>query len=506
MKNIYIFLLFVFFGSVLFNSCSDDILDIPAQGILVDDPDTTLPVSVSLAEAELLGVYQPTRWCWPWGMSSYVAYNVASDDVTSGGAAQNDRPEYEAVDMFTMDPANTGVQQLWTRYFSGVARCNQFISDYGTKSNDTLQRFVAEAKFLRAYYYFNLIRCYGNIPLPILPTDGAIPASTQKEVYAQIEADLNDAVSSGKLPKKSQLNQDGLINSRATIGAAKMLLGKVYVYHSTVLNEPKWDEAFNMLNSVYSSDEYHLNPDFRQLWSPNYEMKDGNPENIFEAYYTDEFSFTWNETGGEHPQGNLDMQLMGIRDLIWSGTIQPLQAGWGFCKPNQKMVDAFNFENDSIRLDATVVSAIWLTANGATFNEPYNPTGYWNGKYRQSASPSNSNMYAQNEIIMRFAEVILLLAEVEYNRGNESAALGYINEIRNRVKLAPKSSSGTALWNDIVKEKQLELALEGNRYFDLVRWGMTSEIPNFKSATKGLWPIPLNALLTDTKLQQNEGY
>ena len=170
------------------------------------------------------------------------------------------------------------------------------------------------------------------------------------------------------------------------------------------------------------------------------------------------------------------------------------------------MVDAFNSEHDSIRLDATVISATWLTANGATFSEPYHATGYWNGKYRKSISTANDYMYAQNEIIMRFAEVILLLAEVEYNRGNESAALGYINEIRDRVHLAPKNSTGTALWNDIVKEKQLELALEGNRYFDLVRCGMTSEIPNLKPATNGLWPIPLNALLTDNKLQQNPGY
>lgn len=488
----------------MMNSCSDEFLDIPPQGFLVDDPDTTLPVSPVIAEAELIGAYQPVRWCYPWGASSYVAYNVAADDVNAGGAAQNDRPEYEAVDKFALDPANAGVLQLWTRFYTGIARCNLFIDDYISKtSNDSLRRFVAEAKFLRAFYYFNLVRCYGNIPMPLFPSDGAIPASSIEEVYAQIEKDLTEAINSNMLPGKLQLDNQGLVYSRATIGAAKMLLGKVYIYHSTVLNEPKWNEAFDMLYAVYTSGEYSLEPDFKKLWSPAYEMKDGNPENIFEAYYTDEFSFGWAE--GEHPEGNLDMQLMGIRDLIWTGT-NLLQGGWGFCKPNQKMVDAFNSESDSIRYNATVISAEWLTANGATFSEPYDATGYWNGKYRQKDAPLNTNMYAQNEVIMRFAEVLLLLAEVEYNRGNESAALAYVNEIRARVKLDPKSSSGTELWNDIVKEKQMELALEGNRYFDLVRWGMESEIPGFKTATKGLWPIPLNALLTDTKLQQNEGY
>ena len=349
MKKIYLSSIILIIIILVTQSCSENLLNVPAQGTLVDNPDTTLPVSNELAESELLGVYQPTRWCWPWGMSSYIAYNVAADDVTSGGAAQNDRPEYEAVDMFTLDPANAGPENLWSRYYSGVARSNQFIMDYSTKNSDTLQRFIAEAKFLRAFYYFNLVRCFGIIPLPLLPSDGAIAASSINEIYSQIELDLNEAINSGKLLSSSQLDADALTHSRVTIGAAKTLLGKVYVYHSTVLNEPKWNEAFNMLNSVYTSGEYYLNPDFRELWSPYFEMKDGNPENIFEAYYTDEFSFTWDEASGEHPQGNLDMQLMGVRDLIWSSTNMQLQAGWGFCKPNQKMIDAFNSENDSIR-------------------------------------------------------------------------------------------------------------------------------------------------------------
>jgi hypothetical protein len=504
MKNNYIYLFIFLTGLISLSSCSKDFLDIPAQGKLVNYPDTTIPVNSALAESELIGAYQPVRWCYPWGMSSYVAYNVASDDIVSGGAAASDRPEYEVVDKFTMDPTNTGVQLIWERFYQGVARCNLFISDYKSKTtNDSLVRFVAEAKFLRAYYYFNLVRCYGEIPLPLLPSDGAIPASTVIEVYAQIEKDLNEAINSGKLPLKSQLDGQGLLLSRATLGTAQMLLGKVYVYHATVLNDPKWNEAFAMLNSVYTSGEYSLASDFRKMWTPYYEMKDGNPESIFEAYYTDEFAFAWGTT---HPEGNLDMQLMGIRNLIWTGSFQPLQAGWGFCKPNQKMVDAFISENDSIRLDATVISATWLTANGATFSEPYDITGYWNGKYRQADPPLVVDLYSQNETIFRFAEVILLLAETEYNRGNETAALGFINEIRARVKLAPKSSSGSALWADIVKEKQMELAMESNRYFDLVRWNMTSEIPGFRPSTKGLWPIPLNALLTDTKLKQNEGY
>lgn len=503
MKRIYIPFFLLLWGLIYLSSCSKDFLNVPAQGMLVGEPDSTLPVNSALAEGELLSVYAVVHWCYPWGSSSYVSYNVAADDVVSGGASQNDRPEYEAVDKFTLDPSNEGANQLWIRFYTGVARSNLFIYDYSKKtSNDSLARFVAEAKFLRAFYYFNLVRCYGNIPMPLLPSDAAIPALTQAEVYAQIEKDLLEAINSGKLPHKAQLDYEGLKQSRVTIGTAKAFLGKVYVYQSTMLKDPKWNEAYEQLHAVYTSGEYSLVPDFRKLWSSTNEMKDGNPENMFEAYYTDEFGFGWSG----QPNGNLDIQLMGVRNLVWNGTAKPLQGGWGFCKPNQKMVDAFLSENDTLRLNATVVSGAWITSLGGTFDEPYDITGYWNGKYRQDENPKNANMYAQNEIIMRYAEVILLLSEIEYNRGNQSAALGYLNEIRTRVGLASKNSSGTGLFNDIVKERQLELALECNRYFDLIRWGMTSEITGYRADRSGLWPIPLNALLTDTQLEQNPGY
>jgi hypothetical protein len=505
MKRIYIPIFIFLMGLIYLSSCSKDFLDVPAQGMLVGEPDSTLPVNTALAEGELLSVYDPTHWLYPWGMSAYVSFNVASDDIISGGASQNDRPEYEAADKFALDPSNDGALQMWNRFYTGVARSNLFISDYSNKaSNDSLARFVAEAKFLRAYYYFNLVRCYGNIPMPLLPSDGGIPASSLEEVYSQLEKDLSEAINSGKLPKKSQLDSEGLKLSRVTLGAAKTLLGKVYLYHSTMLNDSKMNEAYEQLHEVYTSGEYSLVPDFRSLWQSTYEMKDGNPENIFEVYYTDEFGYNFGAT--EITRGNLDVHLMGVRNLSWSGDYKPLIGGWGFCKPTQKMVDAFNSENDTLRLNATVVSGSWMTLNGGLFDEPYDATGYWNGKYRCDENPKNAMMYAQNEIVLRFAEVILMLAEIEYNRGNQSAALGYLNEIRARVGLPLKNSSGTNLFNDIVKERQLELALESNRYFDLIRWGLTSEIPGYRADRSGLWPIPLNALLTDTQLEQNPGY
>lgn len=496
MKKLHIIIFILFMGLTFLSSCSETILDVAPQGQLTGDVDTTLPIDSKSAEGELIAAYQPVRWVYPWGMSFYVATNVAADDIVSGGAAANDRPEYEACDKFTIDQTNAGTDQLWIRFYTGIARCNKFIFDYKAKTtNDSLVRFVSEAKFLRAYYYFALIRLYGNIPMPLLPTDGAISQVKPEEVYTQIETDLSEAIASGKLPQKADLTIDEKILSRVTKNVAKALLGKVYVF------EKKWDEAYTQLNAVYISGEYALNPDFKALWSSTSELKDeNNPETMFEAYFTDAIAWDWGV--GKHPEGNLDMQLMGVRNLTGINGLQP---GWGFCKPNDKMITAFEAD-DSIRYNATIISADWLDEQGATYDEPYNATGYWNGKYRQDENAAQPNVYAQNEMIMRFAEVILLLAEVEYRRGNEAAALGYINEIRARVKLAAKNSSGAALWNDIVKEKQVELALECSRYFDLIRWDMTSELEGFKASTKGLWPIPINALLTDPLLKQNEGY
>ncbi len=502
---------------LLFISCSEDILDVPPLGRYIGEPDPS-NIPGEMINGEAIGLYNFVNMCYnnSWGYSTYVTLNVASDDAVSGGASAGDRPEYEAAEKFTLDPNNQGTIALFSRFYGGVAKCNKFLDSYPEGDKDTLKRCRAEAKFLRAFYYFHLVNFYGDIPLPLSSSaPGDLPQTPREEVFVQMEKDLIEAIED--LPaNKALLSDDDKLISRATKNTARALLGKIYVYHSTLLNGNKWQEAKEQLDAVVSSGDYSLVSDFRSLWSSINEMKDGNPENIFEAYYTDAFPWNWSGV----PRGNLDMQLMGIRDLTGYPGID---GGWGFCRPTQKLVDAFISENDSIRLDATVIAEEWpaeikswetegklqksLKTAGASYSDPYDGTGYWNGKYRQDEHPVNAQMYAQNEIIMRYAEVLLLLAEVEYHLGNEAKARDYMNQIRARVKLPAKNSSGEQLWNDIVKEKQLELALESVRYWDLIRWGKAAtEIPNFNTKTKGLWPFPLNQLAVDPNLKQNEGY
>ncbi|MGC8803228.1 MAG: RagB/SusD family nutrient uptake outer membrane protein [Bacteroidales bacterium] len=518
MKKYKISIMTFISSMLIFSSCSEDILDVPALGRYVGDPDPNAPLDYSMVNGEAIGLYSYVNMCYNngWGYSTYVTLNVASDDAVSGGASAGDRPEYEAADKFTLDPNNQGTIALFSRFYGGVAKCNKFLDSYPERNKDTVLRCRAEAKFLRAFYYFNLVNLYGDIPLPLSSTaPGDLPQVPRDTVFAQIEKDLLDAIKD--LPaSKADLTPDDKLITRATKNTARALLGKVYVYHSTLLNANLWAKAKEQLDAVVNSGEYQLVSDFRSLWSSTNEMKDGNPENIFEAYYTDEFGWGWVGV----PRGNLDMQLMGIRDLVgYPG----LDGGWGFCRPTQKLVDAFISENDSIRLDATVVAEEWpdavkpwetagklhksLKSVGASYSDPYDGTGYWNGKYRQDEHPINAQMYAQNEIIMRYAEVLLLLAETEYRLGNEAKARDYINQIRARVNLPAKNSSGEQLWKDIVKEKQLELALESQRYWDLIRWNMAAtEIPNFREVRKGLWPFPLNQLAVDPNLKQNPGY
>ncbi|HOK98031.1 MAG: RagB/SusD family nutrient uptake outer membrane protein [Bacteroidales bacterium] len=505
-------------GMLILGSCSEDILDVPALGRYVGDPDPNAPMDYAMVNGEAIGLYSYVNMCYNngWGYSTYVTLNVASDDAVSGGASAGDRPEYEAAEKFTLDPNNQGTIALFSRFYGGVAKCNKFLDSYPERDKDTVLRCRAEAKFLRAFYYFYLVNLYGDIPLPLSSTaPGDLPQVPRDTVYAQIEKDLLEAIND--LPaSKADLTPDDLLITRATKNTARALLGKVYVYHSTMLGANKWAEAKAQLDAVVNSGEYQLVSDFRSLWSSTNEMKDGNPENIFEAYYTDEFGWGWSGV----PRGNLDMQLMGIRDLT---NYPGLDGGWGFCRPTKKLVDAFISENDSIRLDVTVVAEDWpdvakswetqgklhksLKTAGATYSDPYDGTGYWNGKYRQDEHPINAQMYAQNEIIMRYAEVLLLLAEAEYRLGNEAKARDYMNQIRARVKLPAKNSSGEQLWNDIVKEKQMELALESVRYWDLIRWGTAAtEIPGFRVDRKGLWPFPLNQLAVDPNLKQNPGY
>jgi len=430
----------------------------------------------------------------PWGTSFSLMSNIASDDVFSGGNNPQDRVEFHKVDSFSMTANNPVIVNTWQKYYMGIDRSN-FLLDNMNSTEPNNERLKAEAMFLRAMYYFNLVRLYGGVPIISNQCQpfNAMVRNSVAEVYNFIESDLLTAIPN--LPLKSELESDQPY--RATSGAARTLLAKAYLY------QQDWSHAIEQLNEIVNSNEYNLLPVFSDLWK---EENEHNAESIYELEFNDDPNFMWaNYTN----RGNLDIQMMGVMYLQDNDGIY--EAGWGFTPIDSGLVKAFVSAGDSVRLQATVLFADTIKNHGGSLGTCFENTGYFNKKYSPTIAhkPSYMPTWGQNEVVFRFAEVLLMRAEVNYRLGNIAAAQGDINSVRARVNLVPIALTGTALLDAIQNERRLELALESNRFFDLLRWNKATEVLGkygFNAGTDELWPVPQNILNSNPAMVQNPGF
>jgi hypothetical protein len=419
-------------------------------------------------------IYDVLRWQFPWGMSLSAIANITSDDAVAGGLDENDQPDMIASDNFSLNDSNSISIVLCRKYYDGIRRFN-FLIDKTSANN--FKKFNAQGKFLRALFYFDMVRTFGKVALDV--NNPAVRAEIV-DVYAQIESDLISAIPN--LPEVNELSAIDI--DLPTKGAAIGLLGKVYLYQG------KWSNATDQFNAVIVSGKYSLLANYDDLWSADNEH---NHESIFEIPFTDEFGMDW--TG--HNKGNVMIQFMGIKSL----TNNEYNDGWGFCKVTQELANAYKSRQDTIRFDATIIDAQKLIDDGSTLSDPFQYTGYYNKKYspKKIFTPANSIMYAQNEIVLRYADILLMNAEAQYRLDNGAEALEMLNAVRNRANRSTISTTGTALFDSIVVERQLELALEGNRYFDLVRWGKDAEVLGplgYVAAENKYWPYPNYVVIT----------
>ena len=356
-------------------------------------------------------------------------------------------------------------------------------------------KIIAEAKFLRAFYYFELVKFFGDVPLVIDKRIGAeevtqIERTPKADVYAQIESDLTSAI--------SDLDLISLIKGRASKGAAQSLLGKVYLYQN------KFSEAATAFDEVINSGAYALINDYSQLFSV---ASENNSETVFDVEYT-------GAEGGGYGclvclEGNAGPGFQGIRQYVG-----PVYGdGNSYNLPTQDLYDAFS-SFDS-RREVTILDIEAFIA------EQDNPdlisyaigagghTGYYNNKYikRQGeiGLPDNDLTSPVNYRVIRYADVLLMAAEAHFQTGNSSAAQGYVNQIRVRAGVQPFPISSI---EDIYNERRLELACEGHRFFDLVRTGQAEQhIDGFVVGTHELFPIPqLEIDLAGGNWSQNPGY
>ncbi|WP_308991663.1 RagB/SusD family nutrient uptake outer membrane protein [Mariniflexile litorale] len=491
MKNLKTIKILVSFAFIAMFSCADDFIDVASQ----DENSEDFFNSEADYQNALIAAYDYLQAT----AQQFQVAEIASDNTLAGGESATDSPGIQEIDDMIHTPVNAQLRNIWTWMYTGVNRTN-YIMEFQNKTDFVNKTSVlAQTRFLRAFYYFELVKWFGDVPLVVdkriqFGDQFGIERTPKAQVYAQIEQDLIFAVDN--LPYTQ--SQTG----RITKGAAEALLGKAYLY------QEKFTEAATVLENLIDKGPYDLLPSniAPLMWENEYE---NSIESVFEIQYSD-------VDGGSYDcfqclEGNYAVGFNGVR-----GYVGPVfDFGYSFNVPTQDVVDAF--EPGDIRLDYSILDIKkWIEENPtASYNEDagYEQTGYFNRKYiarlgdanRPDAALTNPNNFRA----IRFADVLLMAAEA-LNRGSISDARAqiYLNRVRNRAMLGNVTTTGTNLTNDIYKERRVELVGEGHRFFDLVRTGRAAQaIPGFQTGKHELFPIPIQEIeLSGNVWVQNPGY
>lgn len=464
-KIVYLLIGLVFIAS----SCNDDFLDVDSQ-FEIDQADSGTTVT---PEQMINGVYGMLT-DWDYAFSYLGITEIISDNADKGSSPTDTGADKDVLDQLTFTSSAGSIRAMWTKWYKSVGRATtsiEYSESYGLTDESYKSRLIGEAKFLRALNYFWLVRSFGDVPLQHIDI---VQRQPKADVYAFIEQDLEDAIAS--LPLKNGYAAADL--GRVTKGAAQALLAKVYMY------QEKWQQAYDMADDVISSTQYDLYSDYAELWRASQE---NGVESIFEV-----------QARGEATAHGVQQysQTQGARGT--SGW------GWGFNTPSQNLLDAFNAEGDDIRRDATIIFAgetLWdgREVSASVQNPMYNEKAY-------SSANAGSSDGDKNIRILRYAEVLLIKAEAAIHTGDDAATP--LNLVRDRVGLDPITSPTV---QDIWKERRLELAMEHDRWFDLVRTGqaqaaMAADGKTFVVGKHELFPIPNDQLNQTPEMTQNPGW
>lgn len=420
----------------------------------------------------------------------WVFGDVASDDAIKGGAA-GDQSEIQFLEEFNYSANNGFLLKIWSQYYEGITRANYLLyyADNIDMDADLKARILGEAKFLRAFFYFNLVNIFGEIPLKTQPPLNTslinIGKSSVEDVYAQIEEDLLDAT------PVLEVEYSGADVGRATQGAAWGLLAKARLYQG------KWQEALDAIQSLEDLGIYSLQPVYKNNFI---DSTQNNSESIFEI---------------QHESGQIPK--LGSHLNQWFGA--PDNNGYAFDVPLQDFVDEFEITAGSVvdpRLDYTVAQAGQEWINGEPFDPTWSATGYLQKKHvqplREEPIIGDASL---NYVYMRYADILLMKAEALNELNQVPQAIIPLNEVRKRAResylydmdlpgagavpanLLPDvpATSQTSVRAAIRHERRVELGFEFHRFFDLMRYGAaTAEAAlsdtDFDYATERYFPIP----------------
>jgi starch-binding outer membrane protein, SusD/RagB family len=431
--------------------------------------------------------------------------NSGSDDHVAGGGGPTDGTQLQSFSNYTITP-NLMAASFWNDPYQGILRTNTLLLKLpDVPMDDNLRiRFAAEAKALRAFYYFNLVRMFKNVPLILEPISiNAIYEPEQakpEDVYVQIEKDLTDAIAA--LPATIESKTEA---GRFTKGAAKALLGKVYLYEKkNTLAAEQLAEVNGPTPGAASPFGYKLIDKFSDLWVPANKF---NSESILEETHSAGGNSIWDFWGSGRDEGNTVNVQVGPRSYERKDTSAPdLPSGWSFMVMTQ---DFFDFIKNDPRKDATLLDLnVLQTAGKIKYIAGHMNTGYFLNKFlprKEDVSKGGGNAelnFRQNTYLIRLADTYLMEAEALGGTGARAQAL--LDAVRSRVGLTPVPVSLAA----IKHERRAELAGEGHRWFDLVRWGDAPTVLKSRGFVQGkneIFPIPFRET-QGTKIKQNPNY
>ncbi|MEJ7768220.1 MAG: RagB/SusD family nutrient uptake outer membrane protein [Chitinophagaceae bacterium] len=479
--------------------------------ILEKEPLALINSSVAYVTADdarraVTAAYTPlagNNWCCTYvspGYMHWVLGNVASDDTEKGGESGSDQLYAQQVSLFNIPSDNDATRFAWSTEYIGVRRANLVLDNVPKITMDgTLKnRYLAEAKFLRAWYYFNLVKTFGDVPLVLVSEleSYTLTRSPKVEVYNQIIKDLTEAIA--VLPEASKYPASD--RGRATKGAAQAYLGKVYLY---MKNYVKAEELFG---TVINSGEHALNADYLNLFLRAGET---STEHIFVVTFLND--------QGALPANNQISTVMASR----------ARSGWGFNLPTQDFVNAF--EPGDPRLWQTVYKSGDVMPDGLVANVGNSTTGYLNKKayVPEYEKIGGALQPGRDDIHMRLGKVMLWFAEAANENGNTQGALNALNAIRKRARqgnaniLPDVTETNKAALRDLIwREQRVEFGQEYERFFELVRQGRAGQVmrayaakyntpkgSGFKDGVNEIFPIPQSEInLSKGVLKQNAGY
>lgn len=441
-------------------------------------------------EDAVVGTYDPLQWMY----LNILIGDIASDNSLSGGESATDVIGLQQIDDMTHNPNNDDLTSIWKWCYEGVNRANYLEQNKNKLDFSNKTALYGEVYFLRAYYYFELVKFFGDVPLFTeirldASDSGTLQRAPKAEVYGQIETDLLNAISA--LPNTA--SQKG----RATKFAAQALLGKVYLY------QDKFQDAASILGNVIGV--YGLVSNYEDQF-----LKAGENgiESVFEVQHSN--TSEWWDWGfvPQGSEGNFGVIHNGPR--AFSGPTYA--SGWSFNIPTKELFDSY--EDGDKRRDATILDIVaFADETGASYAEGNKHTGYFNNKYIPRAGESGAQTelnYLTNYRSIRYADVLLMAAEAN-NRGliSDDLAKNYLNQVRERAFGDSNhniTATGNTLTQLIWEERNFELAMEGHRFFDLVRTGQAASIiPGFVAGKHEVFPIPQQEV-DISGLTQNAGY